>query len=157
MLKLLNIVEADIAFFGMKDYQQQAIIRRMCKDLHVPTEIRACPTVRDDHGLALSSRNQYLSAEEKVSARALWKCVSLASERLLAGKRDLDNIREEMRRLLEATNQVNLDYATIADPDTLAELSEPQSRMVALVAAHVGNTRLIDSLRIELPKPQPPA
>ena len=149
VLKLLNIVQADVAYFGLKDYQQQAIIRRMCRDLHVPTEIRSCPTVRDEDGLALSSRNQYLSPEERQSALALWKSLTLARERLSAGETDLAAVRREMRAVLEGTPGVRVDYVTIADPETLAELSRPQSQMVALVAAHVGKTRLIDNVLID--------
>ena len=150
VLKLLNIVEPDIAYFGRKDYQQQAIIRRMCQDLNVPTEIRTCPTIRDADGLALSSRNQYLSAEERQSALALWKSLNLARGKVLAGGADLDAIRQEMRSVLESTPHVALDYVTIADPHSLAELSAPQPDMIALVAAHVGKTRLIDNLPIDL-------
>ncbi len=124
-----------MAFFGLKDYQQQAIIRQMGRDLNLPTEIRSCPTVRDGDGLALSSRNQYLSNEERNSALALWKCLSLACERLLSGEKDLGGIRQEMRALLEATPHVAVDYATIADPETLIELSNPQAKMVVLLAA----------------------
>jgi pantoate--beta-alanine ligase len=152
VLKLLNIVGADIAYFGLKDYQQQAIIRRMCRDLHVPTEIRACPTVRDADGLALSSRNQYLSPHERTAALAIWKSLTLARDRLLAGESDLESLRSDMRTLLENTEHVVPDYATLADPNTLAELSQPQSRMVALVAAQVGKTRLIDNLLIDQSK-----
>jgi pantoate--beta-alanine ligase len=150
VLKLLNIAGADVAYFGLKDYQQQAIIRQMCRDLDVVTEIRSCPTIRDPDGLAMSSRNQYLSQEERVSALALWNSLSLAREQLLAGEKNLDAIRKQMRTLLKSTPFVSVDYATIADPDSLAELSKPQSRMVVLVAARVGKTRLIDNLVIEL-------
>ena len=151
VLKLLNIALADVAYFGLKDYQQQAIIRQMCRDLNVPTEIRSCTTVRDIDGLALSSRNQYLAKEERNSALALWKCLSLAREKLVSGERDLGTIRQEMRALLEATPHVAVDYATIADPETLIELSNPQAKMVVLLAARVGKTRLIDNLIIEMP------
>lgn len=149
VLKLFNIVGADVAYFGLKDYQQQAIIRQMAKDLNVPTEIRSCPTVRDPDGLAMSSRNQYLSQEERASALALWKSLCLARERLYGGERNLEAIRREMRSLLESTPHVSVDYATIADADSLVELSKPAPRMVVLVAAHVGKTRLIDNVVIE--------
>jgi pantoate--beta-alanine ligase len=150
VLKLLNIVGADVAYFGLKDYQQQAIIGQMARDLNVPTEIRACPTVRDPDGLAMSSRNQYLSPGERASALALCKSLSLAREKLLGGESNLDAIRLEMRSLLESTPHVSVDYATIADADSLVELSMPQSRMVVLVAARVGKTRLIDNVVIEM-------
>ncbi len=150
VLTLLNIAQADVAYFGQKDYQQLTIIRRMALDLHVPTEIRGCPTVRDADGLALSSRNQYLSDEERTSALALSRSLNLAREKIRAGETDLESVRKEMRDLLESTEHVRPDYATIADPDTLQELASPQSQMIALVAAQVGRTRLIDNLPIEL-------
>jgi pantoate--beta-alanine ligase len=149
VLKLLNIVPADFAYFGQKDYQQQTVIRRMCAELDLPIEIRVCPTVREPDGLALSSRNVYLNAEERRSAMALSKCLHLARERLEQGKRDLAAIRDEMFKLLSATPRVHPDYATLVDPDTLEEVAEPLSELVALVAARVGTTRLIDNLIIE--------
>ena len=150
VLKLFNIVEPHVAYFGQKDYQQQALIRRMCRDLNLPVEIRTCPTVRDADGLALSSRNQYLSPEERQSALGLSQCLTLAREMILAGETDLAAVREEMRNRLESTKGVVLDYFTIADAETLEELSAPKPKMVALVAAHVGKTRLIDNMPIEL-------
>ncbi len=149
VLKLFNIAQADVAYFGQKDYQQLTIIRRMCDDLHVPTEIKACPTVRDADGLALSSRNQYLSAEEREAALALPKSLNLAQEKIRAGETNLESIRQDMRELLESTPRVEPDYATIVDPGTLEELSAPQARMIALVAAQVGQTRLIDNQLLE--------
>lgn len=150
VLKLFNIVGADASYFGLKDYQQLAIIRQMAKDLNAPTEIRSCPTVRDPDGLAMSSRNQYLSPEERNSGLALWKCLSLARQKLLGGETNLESIRREMRTHLESTPHVTVDYATIADPVTLIELSKPQANMVVLLAARVGKTRLIDNLVIEM-------
>jgi pantoate--beta-alanine ligase len=150
VLKLLNIVGADVAYFGLKDYQQQAIIRQMVRDLNVPTEIRSCPTIRDPDWLAMSSRNQYLSLEERQSSLALWNSLSLARDMLQAGETNLELIRREMRSLLEATPLISVDYATSADPDSLSELSKPQSKMVILIAARVGKTRLIDNLVLEL-------
>lgn len=150
VLKLFNIVSAHLAYFGRKDYQQQAIIRRMCRDLDVQTEIRTCPTVRDSDGLALSSRNQYLSAEERQSALALSRCLNQARDRVIAGETNLAAVRREMQEALDSTEHVALDYFTIADPNSLEELSAPQSEMIALVAAHVGKTRLIDNLPIAM-------
>lgn len=151
VLKLLNIVEPHVAYFGRKDFQQQAIIRRMCADLNLPVEIRTCPTVRDPDGLALSSRNAYLSPEERESALAISQCLRDTRDRVLADETDLPALRQEMRTFLESTNHVALDYFTIADPDTLQELNKPQPNMIALAAAHVGKTRLIDNMPIELP------
>ncbi len=146
--KLLNLTQSDKAYFGQKDFQQQAIIRRMCRDLDLPTEIVTCPTVRDPDGLALSSRNSYLSPAERASGLSLHRALSLAREKVRAGETNLDAIRLAMRAEMEQTSGVAVDYATIADPDSLVELSEPQPRMVALVAARVGPTRLIDNLLI---------
>lgn len=143
--QLFHIVDADIAWFGQKDYQQQAVIRKMCRDLHMRVKIRVCPTVREPDGLALSSRNVFLNPSERKSALALSHSLKLARERLQSGERDLASIRQAMQALLTTTPDVQLDYATLADPDTLRELTEVQPRLVALVAARVGNTRLIDN------------
>lgn len=146
--KLLNLTRPDKAYFGQKDFQQQAVIRRMCRDLDMPTEIVTCPTVRDPDGLALSSRNVYLSPAERTSGLSLHRALNLARDKVRAGEKNLAAIRLAMRAEMEQTPGVAVDYATIADPDSLVELSEPQPRMVALVAARVGPTRLIDNLLI---------
>ncbi|HSG69687.1 MAG TPA: pantoate--beta-alanine ligase [Planctomycetaceae bacterium] len=148
VLKMFNIVQPDFAFFGQKDYQQQAIIRRMCLDLNVPVAIRTCETIRDPDGLALSSRNQYLSPPERQTAlklsAALREVVGLVSE----GKIGLNAARAQMRKSLEAEPGIQLDYAEIVDADTLQSLESPRERMVAIVAATVGSTRLIDNMLI---------
>lgn len=150
VLKLLNIVQPDRAYFGAKDYQQQALIQRMVQDLDLPVEIIVCPTVREPDGLALSSRNAYLGAQDRKSAVALSESVQLAATRLSAGDSDIAGVMQAMRAHLESRAGVTVDYAVVADPDSLATLSAPQPRMVALVAARVGATRLIDSLPIVL-------
>lgn len=150
VLKLLNIVSADIAYFGQKDYQQCAVIRQMVRDLNVPVDVRTVPTVRDADGLALSSRNQYLSDDERVTALRLNASLEMAEQMLHSGADDVAGIVAEMVRLLEAGGLVDLDYAAIVDPDSLETLSEPHRRMVALVAGKVGTTRLIDNRVIEL-------
>jgi len=151
VLKLFNIVAADAAYFGQKDFQQQTIIRRMCIDLDLPIEVRTCPTVREADGLALSSRNGYLSAAERQSALALFQSLQLARDLLHQGETDVDAVRAAMHALLNGTSAVRLDYATIVHPETFQELSEPSAEMVAVVAARVGETRLIDNLPIALP------
>jgi pantoate--beta-alanine ligase len=150
VLKLLNIVHPDGAYFGAKDYQQQTLIRRMVRDLDLPVEIVVCPTVRESDGLALSSRNMYLSRGERKSAIALYESLQLAERRLREGERDVVAVSQAMRDHLNSRSGVVADYAVIADPDTLELLAEPRPRMVALVAARVGTTRLIDNLIIEL-------
>lgn len=150
VLKLFEIVGADAAYFGQKDYQQQTIIRQMVRDLNLSVEIRVCPTIRQDDGLALSSRNVYLQGEERQVALALSQALELARTRLRAGERDVARVGSEMHALLTSSPLVKPDYATLADPDTLQELTAVQPRMVALVAARVGRTRLIDNAVIEL-------
>jgi pantoate--beta-alanine ligase len=153
VLKLFQIVPADKAYFGQKDFQQQTIIRRMCAELNVPIEIRVCPTVREPDGLALSSRNVYLSADERRSALALSKSLRLAEQRVLAGQSDLEAIRQEMRGILTGTPHVRLEYATLIHPDTLEEVERALPTLVAIVAARVGTTRLIDNLIIKSQTP----
>ena len=150
VMKLFQLVQPDVAFFGAKDYQQQLLIRRMVLDLDVPVEVVTCPTVREPDGLAMSSRNVYLSREERQSALSLSAALELADGRLQAGERDVAEVEAEMRERLRSRPFVQIDYAVIVDAETLAPLSEPVSRMVALVAARVGSTRLIDNRPINL-------
>jgi pantoate--beta-alanine ligase len=144
VLKLFNIVQPDVACFGAKDYQQQTIIRRMVKDLDLPVEIVVCPTIREPDGLAMSSRNVYLSKSERGTALALSRSLAMAQEKLDAGERDVAAIRTAMKAMLEA-QPIQVDYVEIADPDSLEALTVAQPRMVALIAARVGATRLIDN------------
>lgn len=150
VLKLFNIVRPDVAFFGQKDYQQQTLIRQMVRDLDVPVEIVTCPTIREPDGLAMSSRNAYLSADERRSALALWRALQVAREQLISGERDLERVRQTMLNTLQATPGVTVDYATVADPETLEVLAQPRPRMVLLIAARVDQTRLIDNLIVQL-------
>ncbi len=151
VLKLFNIVQPDVACFGAKDFQQQSIIRRMVLDLDLPVEIVVCPTIREADGLALSSRNVYLSKKERVVALSLSQSLKLAQEKLKDGERDLTTITQAMKSLIEAHPEIKIDYVTIADPDSLIELQTAQAAMVALIAARVGNTRLIDNQMLALP------
>lgn len=146
VLKLLNVVQPDIAFFGQKDFQQQLILRRMARELDLPCEIRTCPTVRDPDGLALSSRNVYLSAEERESALSLHRSLLTAQESLRQGETRLDVVRRRMLDILTAAPAVRPDYATIVDSETLVEPDLAASPLTAVVAARVGSTRLIDNL-----------
>jgi len=150
VLKLFNMVQPDVAFFGQKDFQQQLLIRRMVQELNLPVEIRVCPTIREPDGLALSSRNVYLSTKDRKSALALSRSLRHAQERLQSGERDLLLVRQEMTEILTSVPGLKLEYVTIVDPDTIAELVTPQQKQVAVVAARVGTTRLIDNLPIDL-------
>lgn len=146
VVKLLNIVRPDVAFFGMKDYQQQLVIRHLCRDLHLPVEITTCPTIRDDDGLALSSRNVLLTPDQRTAATSLYRVLCLVQHQLDNGTTDLDHLRELMRTELTATPEITVDYAAIADAQTLEEPSRVGGDLVALVAAHVDGIRLIDNL-----------
>ena len=148
VLKLFEIVRPDLAVFGQKDYQQQLVIRRMVEDLHVPVEMHTCPTVREPDGLAMSSRNRYL--ESRTNARPPPCFIAHSNERSQAvagGERRADRVRQILRETIESEELVRLDYAEVADADTLEPLDdlEPGRRAVALLAARVGTTRLIDN------------
>ncbi|MBI2827149.1 MAG: pantoate--beta-alanine ligase [Planctomycetia bacterium] len=145
VLKLFNMVAPDVAFFGQKDYQQSLVVRRLAEDLDVPVRIRVCPTVREPDGLALSSRNAYLGPDDRRKALALSRSLTLAGELFESGERDAAVIRRRMMEIFEATPGVTLDYLALADADTLVEVSEVNPHTVALVAARVGNVRLIDN------------
>jgi pantoate--beta-alanine ligase len=156
VLKLLNVVQPDRVYFGAKDYQQQALIRRMARDLDLAVEIVTCPTVREPDGLALSSRNVYLSPRDRKSATALYESLQIAEAALRGGEQDIAAVMQAMRDCLDARAGVQVEYAVIADPGNLTVLGAPQPQMVALVAALVGGTRLIDNLTITLgPAEQP--
>jgi pantoate--beta-alanine ligase len=145
VLKLFEIAPADFACFGQKDYQQALVIRRMVEDLNVPIEIVTCPIVREPDGLALSSRNRYLSPTERQQAVALSQSLDLAQRLVNSGERDAAAVVSQMRAVLHSEGIGRIDYVTIADPQTLAELSRIEGPAVALVAAYVGTTRLIDN------------
>ncbi len=145
VLKLFNITQPDAAFFGQKDYQQQLLIRQMCLDLDVPVEIWTCPIVREPDGLALSSRNRYLSDSERATALRLSRCLRLGQEQVKAGETDIAAVVAAMTDHLTGDDVV-IDYVKVVDANTLAELSAPTANMVALVAARVGSTRLIDNM-----------
>ncbi len=145
VLKLFQIAPADRAYFGQKDYQQFVVVRRMVADLNIPIELVVCPTVREADGLAMSSRNQYLSDEERRRATVLSQSLRIARQMFIAGERSARALRDIIRKTIESQAGVALDYAAVVDADTLAELTMIKTSAVALVAARVGNTRLIDN------------
>ncbi len=149
VLKLLNIVQADVTYFGRKDFQQQLIIKRMCRDLDWPFAIQTCPTLRDPDGLAMSSRNVYLSPTERQSGLSLSRALFHIRDRILSGNRDLLQLKEALHTILDLSPGVVVDYAVIIDSETLAEATEYKPGLTAAIAARVGTTRLIDN--IELP------
>ena len=145
VLKLLNIVMPDVAYFGRKDYQQWLVIRRMVEDLDLKVKIEACPIVREPDGLALSSRNIYLSPDQRQSAVALSQSLRLAGRLAAEGTRSAAEIVERMQAHIASVGGVEVDYITLADPRTLEPVDQVRGPTVAAVAAFVGNTRLIDN------------
>ena len=150
VLALFEIVGPDFAVFGQKDYQQQLLIRRMVEDLHVPVEIVTEPTVREADGLAMSSRNRYLGAEERKAAAVLARALRRGREAVAAGERDADRVRQILDGTISLEKSARLEYAEVADAETLEPLTtiDPGRPAVALVAARVGSTRLIDNTRL---------
>lgn len=145
VLKLLNIIPADVACFGQKDYQQYLVVRQMAADLDLPVKVLLVPTVRDADGLALSSRNQYLSATERQQAVGISRALQMADRLHRTGQRDVHVLCDAMRQVLSQHGIEQIDYAAVADAQTLNQLTEVQDSAVALVAARVGQTRLIDN------------
>jgi len=147
VLKLFEIVRPDLAFFGEKDYQQLLVIRRMVDDLNVPVEIRPVPTVREEDGLALSSRNRYLDPDQRRAARVLSQALQRAKQAVADGERSADRVRQILRERIELEGWANLDYAEVADAETLDPATEVGAglRAVALLAVRFGTTRLIDN------------
>jgi pantoate--beta-alanine ligase len=143
--KLFNVTTPDLAYFGQKDYQQQLILRRMATDLNWNLKIVTCPIVRESDGLAMSSRNRYLSTDDRQRALVLHESLELAVS--LAANSDDSPLRiaEQMQELISSRQGVSLDYAVIVDCDSLQPLTERQPSAVALVAARLGSTRLIDN------------
>lgn len=148
VLKLLNIVQPSFAFFGAKDYQQAAIIRRMVSDLNVNVGIEVVPTVREPDGLALSSRNRYLSAKERKVAPGIYATLQATKERAQKGRVSVSKLQEELRAALAAIPGARVDYASIVDADTLQPLTKLDRPAVAAVAVFLGTTRLIDNIVI---------
>ena len=144
--KLFHIVGPDLAFFGQKDAAQVAVLRAMVRELDFPLQLRVCPTVRESDGLALSSRNRYLTDEQRTDALALWR--SLNAVRILAEAKtdDAAALRQAMLRVLQSSPNVRVEYADIVHPDTLLPLDHVREGALVAVAAHVGTTRLIDNI-----------
>lgn len=149
--KLFNILPATIAYFGQKDYQQLAVIRRMTEDLNLPIRIQGCETVRESDGLAMSSRNRYLSEEQRVSALSLWKALSGIQEQANSGVKDVGVLEKQMENTLYEGGAERVDYARIVHAESLQALSKLESPAVAVIAAYVGKTRLIDNLVLDIP------
>ncbi|HTV83246.1 MAG TPA: pantoate--beta-alanine ligase [Acidobacteriaceae bacterium] len=146
--RLFNIVAPDKAVFGQKDAAQVAILRRMVRDLNFPLEMVVCPIVRDADGLALSSRNRYLSPEDRRNALALYRALRRIEERAAAGVSDSPTLVEAGRAVLTEEPAIRLDYLRIVDPDSLEDLPDVRHGVLVAVAAWVGGVRLIDNVLI---------
>jgi pantoate--beta-alanine ligase len=142
---LFDLVGAEHAYFGQKDAQQVMVIRRMALDLAIPTEVIACPTVRESDGLALSSRNVHLSPAERAAAPVLRAALVAARDRWLTGERSADSLRDVMFEELTAEPLASVEYVSVADAATLAELDEVEGPALLSLAVRFGDTRLIDN------------
>ncbi|MBI5198451.1 MAG: pantoate--beta-alanine ligase [Nitrospirae bacterium] len=147
--KLFNIVKPHKAFFGQKDYQQSVIIKKMVRDLNMDIDIILLPTVREHDGLAMSSRNSFLSTEERKVAPVLYRALIMASEMVKNGEKNTRKIYSEMKRMIENESLVVIDYISITDPETLTDISEIKGKTLIALAVKIGSTRLIDNLLIE--------
>jgi len=144
--KLCHIVAPDALYLGQKDVQQTLVIRRMTRDLDLPIQVIVCPTVREPDGLALSSRNAYLSPAERALAPELFAALAAAAQRFAAGERRADALRGLIRRRLAASPAIAVDYVSVADPVELHELDGLVAHAVVSLAATIGRTRLIDNI-----------
>ena len=146
--KLLHIIQPHRAYFGQKDAQQLVVVQRMVRDLHLDIEIVARPTVREPDGLAMSSRNVYLSPQEREAALGLSKALRQAERRFAGGERDGERLRTAMRELIAQEPLAQLDYVSVADVETLQELELVGGAALASLAVRIGNTRLIDNVTL---------
>ncbi len=151
--KLLGVVRPDLAFFGEKDYQQLKIVQRLVGDLDLGVGVIGCPTVREPDGLAMSSRNAYLSAEERSAALGIPDALEAAARALAWGERDVSELESAMR---DAARQrggetLSLEYAAVIDPDSLEQLTRVEGGARAIIAGRLGRTRLIDNCALAPP------
>lgn len=146
VLKLFNLIQPDSAYFGQKDFQQTVVLTRMAADLNLDVNIKVLPTVRDNAGLALSSRNAYLSETEKKDARCLYQVLIKAKDMVNAGAKNAGEIKREMENVINNGKSTRIDYISIVNPGTLEAVTEVRSGDVAALAVKIGKTRLIDNI-----------
>lgn len=150
--KLLNIVQPDRAYFGRKDAQQLLVVRRLVRDLCLPVEVVDCPTVRDPDGLALSSRNAYLSPPQRRQAVSLYAALRHAEQQITGGIEDARTIIAEMERILRDAGPVEIDYVSIVDAQTLQPVERIAAPVLVALAVRIGRTRLIDNVSVDPPR-----
>jgi pantoate--beta-alanine ligase len=148
--KLFNIVQPDLAVFGQKDFQQAVVIKGMVKDLDFQVKILVAPTIREQSGLALSSRNSYLSNEEKKEALVLYQSLNLAKRLIESGEREPKKIKEKMRKFILKKPKARIDYVSVNDSETLEPLKRLKGEVLISLAVRIGKTRLIDNIRIKV-------
>lgn len=150
--KLFNIVRPDRAYFGQKDYQQTKVVERMVRDLDIPVDIRTVPTVRDGDGLAVSSRNQYLSHEERQASLAIWRALKQGAALVSGGERSPRAVAEAVRSEIIRDGTLRIEYVEIVDAETLEPAIPLEGRLVIAVAVFSEHTRLIDNIVVESPE-----
>jgi pantoate--beta-alanine ligase len=146
--KLFNCFQPNKAYFGQKDAQQVVVLKRMARDLDFPVELVICPTIREPDGLALSSRNAYLNAEERKAATVLYRALCLAKEQFDKGERNAETLRSVMKTTIESEPLAGEQYVSAADPETLAELQKIENHVLLSLAVRIGKARLIDNFLI---------
>jgi pantoate--beta-alanine ligase len=149
VLKLFQLVRPTRAYFGQKDAQQLAVIRQMVRDLNLPVEIVAGPTIREPDGLAMSSRNAYLNPAERRAATVLYHALTAARDRYDAGERAAEALRHVMHRAVSEEPLARLDYAEVVDADTMEPPATAETGALLVIAAHIGTTRLIDNMALD--------
>ena len=150
--KLFNIVAPDFAFFGRKDAQQAIVVKRMVADLNMPLEIVVCPIVRESNGLAVSSRNKYLTEEQKKDATYVYKSLKKCRQMIQAGATESETIIAEMRKILSQAPSIGIEYVNIVDAETLLNLDKIAGKVLAAVAVQIGPARLIDNILVDSSK-----
>jgi pantoate--beta-alanine ligase len=150
VLKLLNIIRPDNAYFGQKDAQQFIVIRRMVKDLNIDANIVVCPIIREKDGLAMSSRNIYLKSEERKASVLISRALFEAENKIKDGERDVTEIIREIKNILDKSALIKPQYIEAVDTDTLENISVIKGRILLAIAAYVGNVRLIDNIIMEV-------
>ena len=150
--KLFNIVGPDLAYFGQKDAQQTIVIRRMVQDLDMPIKIRVCPTVREQNGLALSSRNAYLSEEQRNQAVCLYQALVKGKDLICAGERDQQEVTRTMKEIIQQAGPSEIDYVVAVDPETLEPATQESHTWLLAVAVRIGQARLIDNILVDIRK-----
>jgi pantoate--beta-alanine ligase len=146
VLKLFNLVQPDRLFLGQKDYQQTLVIKQLVRSFHLNVDVTVCPTIREPDGLAMSSRNRYLSRRERAAAALLYQALRTGEARMREGERSAGALLAAMRRVLARTPLIRVDYLAVCDADTLVPLTRVNRTTVIVIAARIGKTRLIDNV-----------